>query len=145
MAGKSDYLEQLILDLVFKATTNATYASVAGSASNLYVSLHTADPYAANETGTQSTSEISYTGYARVAVARSAGGWTRTGSSVSPAANIEFGQMTAGTGGTVTHFVIGELSSGTGAILYSGTVTPNIAVTNGVIPRLTTASTITED
>jgi hypothetical protein len=30
-------------------------------------------------------------------------------------------------------------------LLYKGTVTPNIAVSSGVTPRLTTASTITED
>lgn len=143
MAGKSDYLEQMFLELMFKGTTNATYASAAGTATNMYVSLHTADPYAANEAGTQSTSEISYTGYARVAVARGAG-WTRTGSSISPTANIDFGQCTAGSG-VATHFVIGELASGTGAILYAGAISPTISVSSGVIPRITTASTVTED
>jgi hypothetical protein len=53
--------------------------------------------------------------------------------------------MTAGAGGTVTHFIVGSASSSTGKLLYSGTVTPNISVVNGVIPRLTTASAITED
>jgi hypothetical protein len=144
MAGKSDYLENLVLDLIFKATTNATFASAAGTAANLYVALHSADPYASNETGTQSTSEIAYTGYARVTVARSAGGWTRTGNSISPAANIDFPQCTGSTA-TATHFSIGELASGTGALLYAGAISPTISISNGVIPRLTTASTVTED
>ena len=48
--------------------TGVRGSTVAGS---LFVSLHTADP---GETGTQSTSETSYTGYARVAVARSGAG-----------------------------------------------------------------------
>lgn len=144
MAGKSDYLEQLVLDLIFKATTNATYASAAGTATSLYVALHTADPYASNEAGTQTVSEANYGSYARVGVARSAGGWTRTGSSISPAANIDFTQAASGTN-TITHFSIGESSSGAGALLYAGAVTPNISVSTGVIPRLTTASTVTED
>lgn len=40
---------------------------------------------------------------------------------------------------------VGKATSGAGQILYSGTVTPNISISNGVTPRLTTASTVTED
>jgi hypothetical protein len=114
-------------------------SAVAGS---LYVSLHTADP---GEAGSQTTNEISYTGYARVAVARSGAGWAVTGNSVSPAAAVTFGAMTAGAGGTVTHFGVGTDPSGAGKLLYKGTVTPNVSVTNGVTPQLTTATAITED
>ena len=39
----------------------------------------------------------------------------------------------------------GTASSGTGKILYSGTVTPNIVVASGVTPILKAGSTITED
>jgi hypothetical protein len=109
---------------------------------NLYISLHTADP---GEAGNQSTNEIAYTGYGRVAVARSTGGWTVTGGSVSPVSAITFGAMTAGTGGTVTFFGVGTASGGTGKLLYSGTVTPNIVVSAGVTPSLSTSTTITED
>ena len=142
--SKGDTFENDLLKLIFTAVAIANIADNAASAplTNLYVSLHTADP---GEAGNQSTSEISYTGYARVAVARSGSGWTVTGNSVSPVAAITFGAMTAGTGGTVTHFGIGTLSSGTGKLLYSGTVTPNIVVSNGVTPSLSTSSTVTED
>lgn len=142
--SKGNTFENDLVKLIFQATAIANIADNASSSplANLYVSLHTGDP---GEGGDQTTSEISYTGYARVAVARSAGGFTVTNNSVSPAANITFGAMTAGAGGTVTHFVIGTASSGTGKILYYGTVTPNISVVNGVTPVLTTASTITED
>lgn len=142
--SKGDTYENDWLKLVFNATAIANIADNAASAplTNLYVSLHTADP---GEAGSQTTSEIAYTGYARVAVARTTGGWTVTNNSVSPVANIDFGAMTGGAGGTVTHFVVGTLTSGTGKLLYSGTVTPNIAVTSGVTPRITTASTVTED
>lgn len=43
------------------------------TAGSLYISLHSADPGAA---GDQTTSEASYTNYARQGVARSAAGWT---------------------------------------------------------------------
>lgn len=143
MAGKSDTFENDLLKLVFNGTAIANLADNAAASplTSLYVSLHTADP---TDAGNQTSSETTYTGYARVAVARNGSNWVVTGNSVSPAANIDFGQCTAGTA-TITHFAVGTASSGTGKVLYAGTVTPNIAVSNGVIPRLTTASTITED
>lgn len=142
--AKSNALENDILELLFNGTAIADLAQDDGSspATDLYVSLHTSSP---GETGDQSTNEISYTGYARVAVARSGSGWTVSGNSVSPAAAITFGAMTAGAGGTVTHFGIGTGSSGTGYLMYYGTVTPNISVTNGVTPSLTTATAVTEN
>lgn len=145
--SKTNAYESSILALLFNATAIANVADNAASSplTNLYVSLHTADP---GETGVQTTNEISYTGYARVAVARTSGGWTVSGTAptqVAPVANIDFGAMSGGAGGTVTHFGVGSLVSGGGALYYSGTVTPNIVVSSGVTPRLTTASTITED
>ena len=141
--SKSTTFENDWLKLIFNATAIANLADNAASSplTNLYVSLHTADP---GEAGNQSTSEIAYTSYARVAVARTSGGWTVTNNSVSPVANIDFPAATGGSG-TVTYFGVGSASSGTGVLYYSGTVTPNISVTSGVTPRLTTASTITED
>jgi hypothetical protein len=141
--SKSNTFENDWLKLIFNATAIANLADNAASSplTNLYVSLHTADP---GEAGNQSTSEISYTSYARVAVARTSGGWTVTNNSVSPVANIDFPAATGGSG-TVTYFGVGSASSGTGVLYYSGTVTPSISVTSGVTPRLTTASTITED
>lgn len=142
--SKSNAFETDLLSLVFNGTAIANLADNAASSplTNLYLALHTADP---GEAGNQSTSEIGYTGYSRVAVARTAGGWTVTGNSVSPVAAIEFGEMTGGTGGTVTHASIGTASSGAGKILYSGALTPTIAVATGVIPRIKNTSTITED
>lgn len=139
MAGKSDFLEQLFLNLVFKGTTNAAWASAAGSATQLIVALHTADPLSNEATGTQSTSEATYTSYARQTKNRSTD-WSITGSTINPAANIDFPQCTGGTN-TITHFSIGDGTN----ILYAGAVTPNISVSNGVIPRLTTATAISED
>lgn len=141
--SKSNAFETDLLNLIFNATAIANIADNAatGPLTNLYVALHTADP---GEAGVQNTSEAAYTSYARQAVARTAGGFTVSGNSVSPAANIDFPAATAGVE-TITHFSIGVAVSGATKILYSGTVTPNISVTTGVIPRLTTASAITED
>ncbi len=141
--SKGDTFENDLLKLIFNATAIANVADNAATSplTNLYVSLHTADP---GEAGSQTTSETAYTSYARVAVARTTGGFTVTANSVSPVSDISFPACTAGTS-TITHFGIGTASSGAGKLLYSGTVTPNIAVSTGVTPILTNASTVTED
>lgn len=141
--SKGNTLENDLLLLLFNATAIANIADNASSGpfTNLYVSLHTADP---GEAGLQTTSECAYGSYARVAVARSALGWTVTGNSVSPFADIVFPTAASGTE-TATHAAVGTAISGGGKILYSGTVTPNIAITTGTAPRLPTTSTITED
>lgn len=142
--SKGDTFENDLLKLIFNGTAIADIAENDASAplTNLYVSLHTADP--TDSAANQTVSETAYTSYARATVARTTGGWTVTGNSVSPFANIDFAACTGGTS-TITHFGVGTLASGTGKLLYIGTVTPNISVSNGVTPRLTTASTITED
>lgn len=139
----SNTLENSLLLLLFNATTFADIAEndTTSPATNLYVSLHTSDP---GEAGSQTTNETSYTSYARVAVARTSGGWTVTANSVSPAAEISFPACTGGTA-TITHMGIGTGSSGAGTLLFKGTVTPNISVASGVTPKLTTATAITFD
>jgi hypothetical protein len=121
--------------LVMNATTHAALASAAGTATNLFVSLHTADP------GTTGANETVYGGYGRATVARTSGGWTCSGFTVVPAANIDFAQCSSLTA-TITHFGVGTLVSG-GEFLFGGTVSPNISVSTGVTPRLTTATTLT--
>lgn len=139
----SNTTENAIMLLVYNATAWANYADNAASSpqANIAVALHTGDP---GDTGTMSTSESAYTSYARVDVARSGSGWTVTNNSVSPAANIDFPAGTGGSG-TVTYFSTGKTGGGAAAILWSGTVTPNIVTGNGVTPRLTTATAITLD
>jgi hypothetical protein len=141
--SKGNTFENDWLKLIFNATAIANIADDAATSplTNLYASLHTADP---GETGDQTTNECAYTSYARVAVARTTGGWTVTNNSVSPVANIDFPAATGGTE-TATHFAVGTASSGAGKLLYSGTISPNIDISSGVTPRLTTSSTITED
>lgn len=149
--SKGNTFENDLLLLVFNNTNAANIGDATGlrgsvTAGSLYASLHTADP---GEAGDQTTSECSYTGYGRVAIARSGSGFTVTGSSVVPAADVTFGQRTdAGAGQTATYFAIGTASSGTGKILYSGQITTpsgGISITQNVTPVLTTATTVTED
>jgi hypothetical protein len=105
-----------------------------------YVALHTADP---GDAGTQSTSEIAYTGYARIAITKSGtGGWTVSGKGAVNAIAALFGTMTGGAGGTVTHLTVGELLTGAGTVFARGAVTPNIAVTTGVAPNFPTTTGI---
>lgn len=147
MPGKSDTFETDVLALIFNATAIANIADNAATSplTNLYVALHTADP---TDSGVQNASEANYTGYARVAVARTSGGWTVANaagvSTAKPVAAITFGACTAGSS-TVTHFSIGVASSGATKVLYAGTVSPSIAVTTGITPQLTTATSVTED
>lgn len=141
--GKATVTSNNILKLIFNATNWALIADNAATTplTNLFVALHTADPGVG---GTQNTSEVTYTSYARVTVARTTGGWTASSAaSTSPVANITFPAGTGGSG-TATFFSIGKLVSGAGEILYSGTITPSIVLGNGITPQLTTASTIVE-
>lgn len=144
--SKTNSFENSLLLLVFNNTNIANIGDATGlrgstTAGSLHVSLHTADP---GEAGDQTTNEIAYTSYARVAVARSAGGWTVTGNSVSPTATVSFPTGTGGSG-TATYAGIGTAASGAGVLLYKGAVTPNIVTGNGITPELGTTSAITED
>ena len=135
--------ENAIMLLVFNATAWGNYADNAASSpqTNVHVGLHTADP---GEAGDMTTSETTYTSYTRVNVARSGSGWTVLNNSVSPAANIDFPAGTGGSG-TISYFSTGKTGGGAAAILWSGTVSPNISAGNGVTPRLSTSTTITLD
>ena len=141
--SKSNVLENDLLELLFNGTAISNIADDASTSplTSLYVALHTADP---GDAGDQSTSEATYTGYARAAVPRTSGGWVVTDSSVSPSSVISFPEVTGGSD-TITHFTVGTDATGAGRVLYHGTVTPNITVSTGAIPRISDTSTITED
>ena len=118
------------LDALFTATFTGTWSTIAQNAgapaTNLYVSLHNADPL---NGGSQNTNETAYTNYARIAVARTTGGWTTalgsgtTFSSVSNTAAITFAACGV-TGDTLTHWGIGLSASGAGTLLASGPIGP---------------------
>ena len=128
--------EAALLDLLFLNTDWANIGDAGGlqnsaTAGSFYVSLHTADP---DETGDQETNEIAYTSYARVAVARSGAGWTRSVSTIENAALVQFPQCSGGSG-TATHFGIGTASSGAGNLILKGALTSSLAISSGIQPQ----------
>lgn len=142
--SKGNTFENDLLKLIFNATAIANIADNASSSplTNLYLSLHTADP---GEAGDQTTSEATYTSYARIAVARSSSGWTvSTNTAVNFALN-QFPQCSGGSN-TITHVAIGTAASGTGKILYSGALNSSLSVSTGIQPQFAaTALTVSED
>lgn len=143
--SKGSTYETDILSLLLTATPIANIADNAATdpITSIWASLHTADP---TDNGTQGTSEASYSGYARVSVARSTTGFVVAGGSASPVAAITFAEAASTTTMTLTHCAFGQTSASTGGkIFYSGEISPNISIGSGVQPRLTTASSITEE
>ena len=145
--SKTNSCEAGLLDLLFLNTDFANVGDASGlqnsaTAGSFYISLRTSDP---GEAGDQTTNETAYTNYARVAVARTSGGWTRTSNSMANTATITFPTRGA-SGATVTHFGIGTASSGAGVLLYKGALTSSLVVGSGVTPTFAAgALTVTED
>src|SRR3546814_9941732 len=102
-----DTWENDLQKLIWNATAIANIADNAATSplTNLYVSLHTADP---GEAGDQTTSEATYTSYVRVAVARTTAGWTVAASPTSTVSNAAAINFPAATGGsnTITYFAV---------------------------------------
>ena len=134
----SNAFENDVLLLLFNNTNIANLGDATGVrgstvAGSVFIALHTADP---GEAGVQTTSEATYTGYARVAVARSSAGWTISGTAPTQAANAAattFGLCTAGSN-VLTFFSVGRDTSGAGEILASGALTASLTVSNGITP-----------
>lgn len=123
-----------ILALIFNATAWADIAENDSSspATNLYLSLHTADPGVGNN---QTTNETAYTNYVRIAISRTTGGWDVPSSGATAnAALAQFAQCGV-TGATLTHVAIGTASSGAGTVLYAGALSSSLAVANGIQPQ----------
>ena len=132
-----------ILKLIFNATPWANMADNAASSpyTNLYLSLHTADPGTGNN---QTTNETTYTNYVRIAVVRTSSGWTVSSNTASNAALAQFAQCGA-TGATLTFVAIGTNVSGAGNVLYSGALNSALTVANGIQPQFSIgALTVTE-
>lgn len=147
MAGKIDKFEYDLLRCIFNGTAITNICTTGGS-TLLWLGLMTADPAEAGSTA----SEGGYTQYTRVSVGRSTAGWAVSSgastapASVSPVANIDFPQNTSTSTGTFSHFMIFPSSDAPASSgLYFGTLSPSINFSQNVTPRVTTASSITED
>lgn len=142
--SKGDTFENDILKLIFNATPIANIADNAASSplTNLYLSLHSADP---GEAGTEATNEVTYSGYARAAVPRNSTGFTVSGNSTTLTSAVNF-PASSGGGSNASHFAVGVASAGATKILYKGALSASIpCATSGVTPQLGTGTTITED
>jgi hypothetical protein len=138
-AALNSLADLLFLNSPWPNIGDATGLRGSTAAGVFYVSLHTADPGLA---GSQSTSEVAYTGYARQAVTRDGTGWKRSGTTINPFAAINFPASTAGSA-NATYACIGTDPTGAGHLIASGAITPIAAATrirlrlNGIIREIT--------
>lgn len=132
----SNAFETSLLDHIFNNAAVANIGDAGGlqpsaTAGSLYLSLHAGDP---GEAGDQTTNETAYTNYARVAVVRTAGGWTISGNTATNTALIQFPQCGV-TGATLTYVGVGTASSGAGVLLFSGQLSASLVVANLIQPQ----------
>lgn len=132
------------LRLFFNATTMTGLAQNATSSplGDVFFALHTADP---GSTGNQSTSEVSYTSYTRMGVARTSATFVVSGNTVRLVADLDFPASTGGAAASAAFFSIGKGSAGATQIMYSGTLSPQIPISSGATPRINAGTIITED
>ena len=128
--SETKLLQLLFQNDAWELVGDASGLQPSAAAGSFYVSLHSSDP---GEAGDQTTNEISYTGYGRVAVARTTGGWSVSGNQVSNVATVQFGECTAGSA-TATHFAVGTASTSTGSIIYSGSLSASRSISSGITP-----------
>jgi hypothetical protein len=142
--GKSTQFAESELKLIFNGTpiTNLADSAAVSPATQLYVTLHTADPGA---DGDQTVNEVSYPGYARVAVPRDDANWTVVGNTVSIVNSAVFPQRTdAGAAVTATHASVGLVASGAGMKMYSGALSVPIVIQQNTKPELEPGAILTE-
>lgn len=138
--SKFNSFEEDLLRAIFLGTSIPGLTDNAAAPADLEIALHSADP---GEAGDQAASEVAYTGYARVTVARNGTGWTVTGSQVANAGSISFPQCTAGSA-TATHWSAGIVGSNAGR--YYGALAAPLDISNGITPEFAAGTlTISED
>jgi len=136
MSQLTNAAETALLNLIFANTGWANIGDATGLRGStvpgsFYLSLHTTD---AGEAGDQTTNEIAYTGYARVAIVRSGAGWTIASENCTNAALVAFGACTAGTANAA--FVgLGTASTGAGNLILRGTIGTPLAISAGITPQ----------
>ncbi len=142
--AKSTAFDNDLMKLIFQGTAIANLADNAASSpiTSLFVALHTADPSAGN----QNNSEATYSGYARVGISRNSAGWTVTGANAVNANACTFPACNGANNSTVTYVSVGKNNTGVaGEIYYSGALTANLTISNGITPSFAASNlSITE-
>lgn len=165
MGIKGNAFQTSLLNHIFCSTPPVSSVDVVTSSSTvLWVAIHFADP---GSSGSQSTNEISYSGYARVATERTAsgtdlGGWVldrdaetqgpgETAPSPSgiayPMSPIIFPVCTTASTVTISNWSVGTSSSGgsNSSLVYSGDFAAfSPILVQGSAPTLTTGTAVRE-
>jgi hypothetical protein len=143
--SKTNAFETDVAALVFHGTAIPGLADNAAASplTSLYLSLHSADP---GEAGDQTTSEVAYGGYARLAVSRSSAGFylftaastlSQLGCAIYAKPDLVWPTCTSGSA-TVTHLGVGTDATGTGKLLYRCALlgSGSISISTGLTPSL---------
>lgn len=129
MSALSNDAETKLLQLIFEAATWTGMATAV--AGNLNFALYNTDP-----TDADSGTEVTYTGYARVTVARGTANFTVTGDTVTNDVDITFGLCTAGSD-TANY---GAVYDGTTNLVAHGALSSALAISANVRPRIPAGS-----
>ncbi len=129
---EDDLLELILTNVAAPNVGDAGGLQPSVGAGSFHTSLHTAAP--AESVSDQENLEATYTPYARVAIARSAAGWTVASGVGDNDAAVTFPQATSGSD-TITHFGLGFAASGVGFLNMVGLLAASLAVSTGITPE----------
>lgn len=128
----SNAAETAVLNQIFKGTALPWNANT-----DLWLALHTSDP---GEAGTATTSEATYTGYARVPLTR-ASDIAVSGATIQNA-NLEQFPVCSGGASVCTHVSIVDTASGAGNIIVSGALNSSVSVATGIQPQFSAGALV---
>lgn len=133
-----------ILNLMYCAVTwsNVAINATAGPLTNVELALHTATLTPA--TDSQEENETAYTNKARVAVARSAVGWTVASGTAENAALAAFPKCGA-SGSTVTYLSTGTDHTGAGHVWHYGEMNSPLAVALNITPQFPAGNIVIQE
>lgn len=135
MASKSDYAENKVLDHML--------GDGSFTMPTAYLALCTAVPTDASTGAT--IVEATYTGYARLIINASDMSAAASGSKTNTSA-LTFAACTAGSSTIIGFAIVDALSTGTGNVLYWGTVTSKVIDTSNTPPTIAIGALVcTED
>lgn len=115
-------------------------------ATTLYMSLHAG---AVGLGGDQTTNEVAYTGYARIAFLRNnaTGEFSTSVSATTSNQNLlQFGNATAGSFPiTATHAAIGENASGAGTVIATGALASSLVINLNINPQFPIGAAVVQE